>query len=62
MALATLKQGKLARIVDHSKLFQQNLDDLSSRTLTLSFRVWGKKDVRAVKYCSNSGSDSSSLQ
>lgn len=31
MSLAALKQSKLARIVHHSKLFQQRLDDLMSR-------------------------------
>lgn len=32
MALAALKQCKLARIVYHSKFFQQSLDDLASRS------------------------------
>lgn len=29
MALAALKQSELARIIDHSELFQQRLDDFT---------------------------------
>lgn len=41
MSLAALKQRKLARIVHHSKLFQQSLDDLTSRGAWAYVQVLG---------------------
>lgn len=41
MTLAALKQSKLARIVYHSKLLQQSLDDLSSRSARAYVQVLG---------------------
>lgn len=41
MTLAALKQCKLARIVHHSKLLQQSLDDFASRSTRADVQVFG---------------------